>query len=136
MTEDAHAQPMDAPFRRRNLFSEDLTAHRAHEGIGQVRSRRVASFDDFAGECNFIDYAELAPGTSIGEHWHGDDSEELYLVLSGSGDMKLGEETLCVTGGDLVRNPPGGLHGLVNTGTETLRLVVVELGVRQGSCVE
>jgi len=38
-------------------------------------------------------------------------------------------ETFAVRAGDLVRNPPGGEHGLENTGAAPLRLFVVELRI-------
>ena len=101
----------------------------AHAGTGLIRFARIAGAGDLAGSCNFIDYAEVPPGASIGRHRHGDDEEELYLVLDGEGQMWRNGETFDVRGGDLVRNPPGGEHGLRNTGDAPLRLFVFELRV-------
>jgi 2-deoxy-scyllo-inosamine dehydrogenase (SAM-dependent) len=119
-------------FRVSHLFSEGLHRQVAHEGEGEIEAVRIVTAADLVGGCNFIDYVELPPGTSVGDHEHALDEEEFYLVLSGSGVMRLGDDCFPVGPGDLVRNPPGGLHGLVNTGPSTLKLFVFELSVRGG----
>lgn len=114
-------------FVRCNLSELALAKVRAHGGEGEIGFARIAEAAAFAGGCNFIDYAELPPGVSIGRHRHNDDEEELYLVLEGSGVLWRDGEELAVRGGDLIRNRPGGAHGLRNTGEGVLRLFVVEL---------
>lgn len=121
---------MTAPFRRCNVFSLPLREEIAHDGWGWIGAVRIAAGDQLAGACEFIDYAELPPGTSIGDHRHPADEEEFYLVLSGAGTMRLEDETVPVVAGDLVRNPAGGLHGLVNTGARPLRLFVFAFTLR------
>lgn len=114
-------------FVRCNLRELALSEVRAHGGIGEIRFARIADAAAFAGGCNFIDYAEVPPGASIGRHRHADDEEELYLVLEGSGAMWLDGARIEVRAGDLVRNRPGGEHELRNTGAVVLRLFVIEL---------
>jgi mannose-6-phosphate isomerase-like protein (cupin superfamily) len=114
-------------FVRCNLSALPLSAICAHGGVGEIQFARIAEATAFAGGCNFIDYAELPPGTSIGRHRHGDDEEELYLVLEGRGTMWRDGEQFTVRTGELVRNRPGGEHELRNTGTGVLRLFVIEL---------
>jgi mannose-6-phosphate isomerase-like protein (cupin superfamily) len=114
---------------RCNLGEVVLADVRAHGGEGRIRFARLAEASALAGSCNFIDYAEVPPGSSIGRHRHGADEEELYLVLEGEGQMWRDGELFPVRAGDLVRNRPGGEHGLENTGSAPLRLFVVELRV-------
>ncbi|MGP3948508.1 cupin domain-containing protein [Streptomyces sp. 7N604] len=76
-----------------------------------------------------MDYVEVEPGGSIGRHLHGPDEEEFYLVLDGHGWMYLDGIETAVRAGDLVRNRPGGEHGLTNVGDDTLRLFVFEVEV-------
>jgi mannose-6-phosphate isomerase-like protein (cupin superfamily) len=116
-----------AAFVRKNLGELVLSEVCAHGGDGEIRFARIAEAAAFAGGCNFVDYAELPPQASIGRHRHADDEEELYLVLEGSGVLWRDGEQLAVRAGDLVRNRPGGEHGLRNTGTAVLRLFVIEL---------
>jgi mannose-6-phosphate isomerase-like protein (cupin superfamily) len=124
--------PDQAPtaFRRVNLFQLRLIAELSHDGDGQVMQALVASGEDVAAACHGIFYVELPPGTSVGEHAHDADSEEYYLILSGSGRMRLGDEMLDVTDGDLIRNDPGQIHGLTNTGDDTLRMYVFDAEAR------
>ncbi len=112
---------------RCNLGELALSEIRSHGGDGEIRFARIAEAAAFAGGCNFVDYAELPAQASIGRHRHADDEEELYLVLEGTGVLWRDGEQLAVRAGDLVRNRPGGQHGLRNTGTGVLRLFVIEL---------
>jgi mannose-6-phosphate isomerase-like protein (cupin superfamily) len=121
---------VSTPFSTCNLFQLTLRPEVAHDGRGSISAVRFATRENLAGMCNFLDYAELPPGTSIGDHRHPIDDEEFYLILSGEGMMRLETTTFAVSAGDLIRNPPGGLHGLSNTGTETLRLFVFEVAAR------
>ena len=122
--------PAPAAFRRVNLFQLQLAEEVSHEGDGNIRQALVASRDDVAAACHGIFYVELPLGTSVGEHVHDLDSEEYYLILSGSGRMRLGDETFDVTEGDLIRNDPGQTHALTNTGTDTLRMYVFDAEAR------
>ena len=114
---------------RWNLRDLPLADVVAHGGEGLIRFARIAEAGGLAGGCNFIDYAELPPGASIGRHRHRDDEEELYLILDGEGRMVRDGEAFDVRAGDLIRNRPGGEHGLRNTGGRPLRIFVFELRV-------
>lgn len=53
---------------------------------------------------------------------HGVD--EMFFVLSGSGEYRLGEETLPIHAGDILAAPAGGAaHQIVNNGGDELRYV-------------
>lgn len=118
-----------APFTSCRLSELPLESVRAHDGQGLISFHRVVDHDAVEGPLNFIDLAVLPPGTSIGEHRHADDEEEYYLILDGCGTMARDGETFAVRAGDLVRNRPGGRHGLRNDSTEPLRIFVFELAV-------
>jgi mannose-6-phosphate isomerase-like protein (cupin superfamily) len=114
---------------RCNLDQLELTDVQAHGGEGLIRFVRVADRSGLVGGCNFIDLAELPPGSSIGSHTHATSEEELYLILAGTGEMSRNGEVFQVQAGDLIRNPPGGTHSLRNTGSEPLKIFVFELEV-------
>lgn len=119
----------DGRFDRCNLRELSLQRERAHDGDGLIGFRRVADGAQLAGECNFIDYAVLPRGVSIGRHRHASQEEEFYLILEGEGTMWRDGESFPVCAGDLIRNAPGGSHGLVNSGQGEMRIFVFELGV-------
>jgi mannose-6-phosphate isomerase-like protein (cupin superfamily) len=106
----------------------------AHEGVGQILTRRVEGGDPSQG-ANFIDLTILPPGASIGVHRHGPDNEELYIVVSGHGRMLLDGKEFDVGPGDVVVNSALGQHALCNLGSEPIRLVVVEVPLRQPEAI-
>jgi mannose-6-phosphate isomerase-like protein (cupin superfamily) len=123
-------EPTDEPFERCNLYQLRLDEAQAHGGTGMIRCTRIATRQMLAGACNFLDYASLPPGTTVGEHTHAEAEEEFYLILSGQGEVRLNGKVVPVGPGDLVRNPPGGTHALMNTGIEELQMFVFEIQVR------
>ena len=116
---------MSAP-RVTNLNDLQLESVVAHGGAGEILFRRVFAEGDFRGPWNFVDFAVLPPGTSIGRHRHGED-EELYLVLEGEGLMELDGVEFPVRPGSVILNKPHGTHGLRNTSQRVLKLFVVEV---------
>ena len=115
---------------RCNLSRLELVDIQAHGGDGLIRFARIVDRTAVEADCNFIDLAELPPGSSIGQHSHAMSEEEFYLILDGTGEMTRNGEVFPVTAGDLIRNPPGGTHSLRNTGSQSLRIFVFELEVR------
>lgn len=114
-------------FSRCNVFELRQDVVQAHGGEGLIRFARMATSESLSGACHFIDFTTMPVGTSIGEHTHAMDEEEFYLILSGSGRMRRDGEEFDVGPGDLIRNRPGGTHGLTNTGSLPLQLFVFEV---------
>ncbi len=46
--------------------------------------------------------------------WHSQEQEEIYFVVSGEGEMCLGDERQTITTGQAVHIPPGVFHQLTN----------------------
>ena len=67
--------------------------------------------------------ASLPPGGALREHRHT--QEEVYLVLEGSGLVKVGDEQVAVESGSAVFIPGDALHSCENTGTADLRMAYV-----------
>jgi len=116
---------MKAP-RVANLNDLELESVVAHGGEGRILFRRLFGEGDLRGSWNFVDFAVLPPGTSIGRHRHGQ-NEELYLVLEGEGLMELDGAEFPVRPGSVILNQPHGTHGLRNTSQSVLKLFVVEV---------
>jgi quercetin dioxygenase-like cupin family protein len=66
-------------------------------------------------------YFAVPPGKRLG--WHTDTAEETQFILSGSGELLLGEGSKPVRAGDVVVLTIGTGHDLRNTGAEDLRVV-------------
>lgn len=66
--------------------------------------------------------AEVAPGQATVLHRHRV-TEEIYHVLEGEGEMRLGEAVFPVGPGDSICIPPGTAHRIANTGGVKLRFL-------------
>ncbi len=67
-------------------------------------------------------YVTLDPRGGQGP-WHDQESGEVYFIISGTGEMCLGEERQTVRTGQAVSIPPGVYHQLTNPGDEPLTMV-------------
>ncbi|MDE0170426.1 MAG: cupin domain-containing protein [bacterium] len=101
------AEPEWSPFDR-----SLLAATNAHDGMGEIRFRRLWDQDRFVTGWGFVDHALVGPGTSVGYHRH-DTVQECYLILAGTGIMKVDGAVFEVGPGACVPNRLGGSHGLV-----------------------
>lgn len=72
-----------------------------------------------------IAITEMDPGARVGLHTQPDQQELLY-VLEGAGHLTLDGETTAVRSGDAVLARAGVNFGLANTGSSTLRYLVVK----------
>jgi mannose-6-phosphate isomerase-like protein (cupin superfamily) len=61
--------------------------------------------------------ATLAPGQATERHYHGE-TEELYVVLAGAGELEVDGERRHVGPGDAVLLPPGAWHQIRAEGQE------------------
>lgn len=57
--------------------------------------------------------------------WHNQESEEVYFVIAGQGEMCLGEERRELGSGQIVQIPAGVYHQLTNVGDTPLQLIYV-----------
>jgi len=66
--------------------------------------------------------ARLSAGQSTAPHFHRR-TEEIYYIVSGEGQMRLGDDLRAVRAGDAIAIPPGAVHQLINTGAGVLKLL-------------
>lgn len=55
--------------------------------------------------------------------WHNQESEEVYFVIEGTGEICLGTERRALCTGQMVYIPPGTFHQLTNVGDTPLRMM-------------
>lgn len=55
--------------------------------------------------------------------WHDQESEEVYFVVSGRGEMCIGDERQELSGGQAVNIPPGSFHQITNIGDDPLTMI-------------
>jgi mannose-6-phosphate isomerase-like protein (cupin superfamily) len=107
--------------RKENIVTKPFD--KCHDGKGAIEWTNVLGGEDLKDRhLRFFHDDIIPPGVSIGVHAHKD--EEYYYVLSGRGIMSLDSKTFEIKAGDIAAVFPGGSHGLENTGTEPMRIIV------------
>jgi mannose-6-phosphate isomerase-like protein (cupin superfamily) len=105
----------------RNLNDKEVldTTYLAHGGaIAQmILDRRTLK------EIGFLAIARLAPGKEI--EAHVDPMEEIYFILSGTGEIRVDEEARQVASGEAIWIPTGSRHALLNNSQEDCVILVV-----------
>jgi mannose-6-phosphate isomerase-like protein (cupin superfamily) len=64
----------------------------------------------------------LHPGSAIGYHLQKED--EVYYIISGSGEMQMNGKTFPVKTGDAILTRPGSSHGLKQIGKGDLTIII------------
>ncbi len=106
---------------RRNLEHPEVkaTRYRAHGGgvahmILDTRHLQTLMF---------LAHASVPPGNQL--VGHVDPMEEIYIIQTGRGRMRVGDEVCQVEPGDAIHIPIGHFHELTNNGKEELTILVV-----------
>lgn len=68
-----------------------------------------------------VTWVQVAPGGQQAPHRHA--PEQVYVIVRGTGRIRVKDEVREVGPGDLVLVPPGATHGIENTGEELLEYV-------------
>ncbi|MDO3624967.1 cupin domain-containing protein [Mucilaginibacter sp. BT774] len=64
----------------------------------------------------------LHPGSAIGYHLQNED--EIYYVISGTGEIQINGKSFPVKEGDAILTRPGSSHGLKQTGKDDLVIII------------
>lgn len=91
-----------------------------HNGGGQTVG--YSFFDKTPGLKLVFRKRALKPGSAIGYHLQKED--EIYYVLSGKGVMTIDDKPFEVGPGTAILTRPGSSHGLKQTGTEDLVIMI------------
>jgi transcriptional regulator with XRE-family HTH domain len=114
-----------------DLFSPDGTRPRVlrrddrhHLAFGSLARKALLTPKPF--ESVEVLAAEFDPGGSTGDepYRHGD-SEELFIVVSGSVELQLGDEQFALGPGDCAHYRSSMLHRVANPGAERAEVVFV-----------
>jgi quercetin dioxygenase-like cupin family protein len=106
------------------------TAHLTHRELRTVwyeadpAMRITVDFPFYAAtgnEDSAVVYFEIEPGRYLGTHT--DSAEEIVLILAGTVEATVGDETGRLTAGQAALIPTMAPHGIRNVGSETARCV-------------
>ena len=89
--------------------------------------------DDFPGErkVQMVNWARLPAGGGFSEHYH-EDMEEVFIMVSGTAEMRVGEAVEKLVEGDAVIVPSGARHSMRNPGNEDAEFIVFGLSSGEG----
>ena len=91
-----------------------------HNGGGNTIAYRF--FKDTPGSTLQLTRRILEPGAAIGYHLQKE--EEIYYILSGTGEMNMNGKLFLVKEGDAILTMPGNYHALRQTGTTPLVVII------------
>ncbi|MFD6432665.1 cupin domain-containing protein [Streptomyces venezuelae] len=100
--------------------------HGVHGTTGVTRWKALASGADLRGGWEAVEWACVPPGGVSGEHLHTR-TEEVYFILSGTGEIYLDGTAHPIAPGSMVLTGLGTVHGLRNTGDSDLAWLVIEM---------
>ncbi|AFU57576.1 putative cupin 2, conserved barrel domain protein [Candidatus Nitrososphaera gargensis Ga9.2] len=70
----------------------------------------------------YVSLAKLQPTLSYEPHDH-QDHEEVYYIISGSGQIKVGGESARFRDGDVIYIPEKAVHSITNDGSEMIEFL-------------
>jgi len=111
---------MDKP----HLYRSSLAEWQPHPTLPGIRVQSLENQGTWSEAS--VTLVEVAPGGIIVEHLHQTNFESAY-VLEGAGLLHLPDGDVYIGPGDGVTVPPQTLHGLENTGSETIRILAVHI---------
>jgi len=120
------AAPAPATATRRDSYVEqerDLAREQPGPHDGEGTTTAYPFFADAAGFDLVFRKRSLHPGATIGDHVN--DKDEIYYVLSGRGELTLGDAVREVAAGDAILTRDGDRHALRQLGAEDLVIFIV-----------
>lgn len=100
-------------------------------GDGDIIISHYFSKDDFTAAVRLCAKITIPPGASIGSHQHlGED--EVYIVLSGTGELDDGAKKTTVKSGDAILTGNGESHAIRSAGPEPLEIIAVIMCYQEG----
>jgi mannose-6-phosphate isomerase-like protein (cupin superfamily) len=111
---------------RRAHEMEKEVRERMRDGAGAVEILHVFRSRELKGKTRLFARLRLPAGSSIGFHRH-EGEEEIFYIISGSGEVSEGGPSSPVGPGDATHTGEGAGHSIANPGPGPLDLLAVIL---------
>ena len=94
--------------------------------------RVIATASDLQpGQVQMLNWARLPAGECFKAHFH-EDMQEVFVLLCGSVEMRVDDQTVSMTPGDTVLVEPREIHRMCNTGSDTAEYIVFGISRQEG----
>ncbi len=93
-------------------------------GLAAFSPEKMGKSTLAAGEFLFAGLNAFEPGQEHAAHAHAG-QDKLYVVVEGTGTVRVGDATEVLSAGDAAFAPAGVLHSIHNTGPERLVVLAV-----------
>ena len=97
-----------------------------HAGAGSMSFAGLLNARAVTPEFNFLHRGEIPPGSGIGHHFHNV-AEEMFVILNGEAQFTIDGRTAVVKGPAAVVCPAGHSHAILNSSTETLQWMNIQV---------
>jgi mannose-6-phosphate isomerase-like protein (cupin superfamily) len=108
-----------SPLARISAVRVRRLSEAAVEERGRLRSHFLLDAGDLGSRNLTVTWVDVPPGSEQRAHSQPD-SEQVYVIVRGTGRMSVAGDTEQVSEGDLIFIPPAAEHAIVNDGSETL----------------
>ena len=97
-----------------------------------VLKRVLATRDDFStGHIQMLNWARLPEGSSFAAHYH-EDMQETFVILTGTVEMVVGDESVTLKAGDAIMIDHHEVHQMHNRSDHDVDYVVFGVATEQG----
>jgi len=98
----------------------------AHGGTSSLLWKRFTDGNMMWSDLQSFEHVTVPPGGNVGLHVHSR-TEEVYFIVSGSGRMRVADESRDVGPGDLILTPLHTAHSFQVLGDEPATFIVMEM---------
>ena len=94
----------------------------------KISRRSILKTGDTLSKIESMNEAYLQPSEQVELHSHAS-AEEVFVFISGKGEMEVDGQVLEITSGDVLLIQPAEMHLLTNTGKEVMRFFTFRVGL-------
>lgn len=106
-------------------------SHEDPKNPGSLKKVLVGKDDLVVGRVMMINWAKLPVGKAFEAHYH-EDLDEVFVIMSGEAEIKVGDEVEKLKAGDAVVIPMKSVHVMVNTGKVDVEYIALGVSSERG----
>jgi mannose-6-phosphate isomerase-like protein (cupin superfamily) len=109
----------------RKITIKDIPLGYSHNSIAR---KSILKKNDTLSKIESMNEAYLQPGEQVEAHSH-EEAEEVFVFLTGVGEMKIDNQIVEIINGDVILVQPHEVHILTNTGNEPMKFFTFRVGL-------